>query len=122
MVGLLTFSERIDQLVPLTRKHDDGPARAGRAFTPPAGRRCTTPCSRVCAGHGESGRWLVLVFSDGADTASWLAGERVLAEAGRSSLVVYGVTAEGRARDARAMAGRHRGGDRWTCDRRGGLR
>lgn len=102
MVGLLTFSERIDQLVALTRQHDD--VRQALATVHAGGRTALYDAvfTGLTLGAGESGRWLVLVFSDGADTASWLAGDRVLAEAGRSSLVVYGVTAEGRARDARA--------------------
>jgi len=101
MVGLLTFSERIDQLVPLTRKH--GEVRDALTRVHAGGRTALYDAvfTGLALGAGESGRWLVLVFSDGADTASWLAGDRVLAEAGRSSLVVYGVTAEGRARDAR---------------------
>ena len=100
-VGLLTFSERIDQLVPLTLAHDD--VRRALATVHAGGRTALYDAvfTGLTLGAGESGRWLVLVFSDGADTASWLAGDRVLAEAGRSSLVVYGVTAEGRARDAR---------------------
>jgi Ca-activated chloride channel family protein len=102
MVGLLTFSERIDQLVPLTQKRDD--VRQALATVHAGGRTALYDAvfTGLTLGAGETGRWLVLVFSDGADTASWLAGDRVLAEAGRSSLVVYGVTAEGRARDARA--------------------
>ncbi len=101
MVGLLTFSERIDQLVPLTLKHDE--VRQALAGVHATGRTALYDAvfTGLTLGAGETGRWLVLVFSDGADTASWLAGDRVLAEAGRSSLVVYGVTAEGRALDAR---------------------
>lgn len=44
----------------------------------------------------ESGRPLVLVFSDGDDTASWLPGSAVLDLARRSSAVVYGVGLRGR--------------------------
>lgn len=40
----------------------------------------------------DPGRSLVLVFSDGADRASWLSGERVLDAARRSDAVVYAVT------------------------------
>jgi Ca-activated chloride channel homolog len=40
----------------------------------------------------EPGRTLVLVFSDGADRASWLSGERVLDAARRSEAVVYAAT------------------------------
>jgi Ca-activated chloride channel family protein len=43
----------------------------------------------------ESGRNLLLVFSDGLDTASWLRPERVLDSAKRSDIVVYGVSSRG---------------------------
>jgi hypothetical protein len=53
-------------------------------------------------GAGDSGRWLVLVFSDGRDTASWLPARRVLEAARRSSLVVCGVTvSEGSGHESR---------------------
>lgn len=43
----------------------------------------------------DGGRNLVLVFSDGLDTASWLTPERVLDSAKRSDVVVYGVSSRG---------------------------
>lgn len=43
-------------------------------------------------GESESGRPLVIVFSDGADTASFLAEEAVLNTARRTGSVVYAVT------------------------------
>jgi VWFA-related protein len=43
----------------------------------------------------DGGRNLLLVFSDGLDTASWLAPERVLDSAKRSDVVVYGVSSRG---------------------------
>jgi VWFA-related protein len=46
-------------------------------------------------GEAEAGRTLVLIFSDGFDTASWLPAERVLATARRSEVVVYGVAVRG---------------------------
>jgi VWFA-related protein len=36
-------------------------------------------------------RSLILVFTDGSDTASWLSGEAVIAAAHRSDVVVYGI-------------------------------
>jgi Ca-activated chloride channel family protein len=41
-----------------------------------------------------AGRAVMLVFSDGDDTASWIDPRRVIAAAQRSDLVVYGVTLE----------------------------
>jgi len=43
----------------------------------------------------DGGRNLLLVFSDGLDTASWLTPERVLESAKRSDFVVYGVSSRG---------------------------
>jgi VWFA-related protein len=43
----------------------------------------------------DGGRNLLLVFSDGLDTASWLTPERVLDSARRSDVVVYGVSSRG---------------------------
>ncbi len=43
----------------------------------------------------DGGRNLLLVFSDGLDTASWLAPESVLDSAKRSDFVVYGVSSRG---------------------------
>jgi VWFA-related protein len=43
----------------------------------------------------DGGRNLLLVFSDGLDTASWLTPERVLDSARRSEFVVYGVSSRG---------------------------
>ncbi len=42
----------------------------------------------------EPGRTLVLMFSDGADTASWLPGQNVIEIARRNEAVVYAVTLE----------------------------
>jgi VWFA-related protein len=43
----------------------------------------------------DRGRNLLLVFSDGLDTASWLTPESVLDSAKRSEFVVYGVSSRG---------------------------
>jgi hypothetical protein len=42
--------------------------------------------------HGIDGRGVLLVFTDGMDTASWLEGEQVLDAALRSDIVVYSVS------------------------------
>jgi VWFA-related protein len=41
---------------------------------------------------GDAGRGLVLAFTDGVDTSSWLRGDRVLQAARRSNAVVYAVS------------------------------
>lgn len=42
-------------------------------------------------GESDAGRSLLIVFSDGVDTSSWLAPEAVLETARRGDVVVYGV-------------------------------
>ena len=44
-------------------------------------------------GASEVGRSLLLVFSDGVDTASWLTSDTVIASARRADVVTYGVIA-----------------------------
>lgn len=44
-------------------------------------------------GESDAGRALLIVFSDGLDTASWLSPAAVLETAKRSDVVVYGVSA-----------------------------
>jgi len=46
-------------------------------------------------GETDVGRDLLIVFSDGVDTSSWLSAEGVLGAARRSDLVVYGVSVRG---------------------------
>ena len=53
----------------------------------------------VLVGESDGGRSLVIVFSDGMDTASWLPRSSVLDTVRRSDVVVYGVTT-GQSRDA----------------------
>jgi VWFA-related protein len=42
-------------------------------------------------GESEAGRSLLIVFSDGVDTSSWLTAESVLETARRGEVVVYGI-------------------------------
>ena len=47
----------------------------------------------------EVGRSLLIVFSDGIDTSSWLSPEKVLETAKRSDIVVYAVSVRGTGKD-----------------------
>ena len=49
----------------------------------------------IMLAEADIGRALLLVFSDGVDTASWLTSEAVLETAKQSDAVVYGVTVRG---------------------------
>ena len=46
----------------------------------------------IVVGESDVGRSLVIVFSDGVDTASWLTTDAVMDVARRSDVVVYGVS------------------------------
>jgi len=50
----------------------------------------------VMLGESDAGRALVIVFSDGLDTSSWLTASAVLDNAKRSDAVVYGVSVQSR--------------------------
>lgn len=55
-------------------------------------------------GEGDPGRALVIAFSDGVDTVSWLTAASVLDAVRRSDAVVYGVSVSGRVRFLRELA------------------
>ena len=98
-VGLVTFSH-----VPtLSQALTDDPAPIGSALERLEGRGDTALVdglyASILVGESDGGRSLVIVFSDGMDTASWLPRSSVLETARLSEVVVYGVTA-GESRDA----------------------
>jgi VWFA-related protein len=90
-VGLVTFSHRVWQRVPLTPDVDQV-RRFLAAATATGG---TALNDAVYAGlslsESQESRALVLVFSDGLDNASWLGDETVERAARRADAVVYGV-------------------------------
>ena len=46
----------------------------------------------IMVGESDAGRGLLIVFSDGVDTSSWLRADAVLDTAKRADVVVYGVS------------------------------
>lgn len=93
--ALVTFSHEVALRQPLTREV----ARVGGelARIEPRGETAVIDGSyaAVMLGDTDVGRDLVIVFSDGVDTASWLPADRVLDAARRSDVVVYGVSVRG---------------------------
>jgi Ca-activated chloride channel homolog len=89
--ALVTFSHVVNQRSDLTTNVD----RVRAALETVGGSGQTSLVDAAFAGMmlGESdvGRSLMIVFSDGVDTASWLSAESVLESARRSDVVVYGV-------------------------------
>jgi Ca-activated chloride channel homolog len=90
-VALLSFSTRVRLLAPLT------PSRQqihGAFATVEAGGATSLRDAAFAAlalREDDPGRTLVLIFSDGADTASWLRSPAVIEAAKRTDAVVYAV-------------------------------
>jgi VWFA-related protein len=90
-VGLVTFSHRIWQRMPLTA--DVEPIRRILTATEAAGGTALNDAvyTGLALSESQDARTLVLVFSDGLDNASWLDDETVERAARRADAVVYGV-------------------------------
>ena len=90
-VALLSFSTRVRLLAPLTPSRDQ--IRAALRSLQANG--LTSLRDAAFAGlalrDADPGRTLVLIFSDGADTSSWLRSEAVIESAKRSDAVIYAV-------------------------------
>jgi len=100
--GLVTFTETVVLSSGLTRSLDTVRAGVARA-EPAAGTRPTALVDAVfatiLAAESDVGRGLVVVFSDGVDTGSWLRGDAVVEIAKRSDAVVYAVATKHAGRD-----------------------
>jgi VWFA-related protein len=94
--ALITFTERLTQDAPLTSDLEQ--VRAALASVEPAGDTALTDgaYAGITVADNAPGRGLVIVFSDGRDTASWLSHRAVVDAARRSNAVVYGVSAGAR--------------------------
>lgn len=96
--ALITFSHVVVQRSGLS--NDFARLRAGLASTRPLGGTSLIDASQAAMIVAEStnSRGLVVLFSDGVDTSSWLSRDLVLSTARRSEAVVYSV-AVGRTHD-----------------------
>jgi len=94
-VALLTFSHEVTLWQALTRDT----ALVGRALgrVEPRGQTAVIDASYagMMLAEAEVGRDLMIVFSDGLDTSSWLTREQVLDAARHSDVVVYAVSLRG---------------------------
>jgi len=97
--ALVTFNDQVRLETDLTR--DLARIRHVLERTIPRGATAVVDAcfAAMALGESELGRSLLIVFSDGYDTSSWLTAERVLETARRSGVVVYSVSA-GRSRSA----------------------
>ena len=93
--GLITFNEVVSLRCPLSLDR----SCLGRelAAEVPVGRTALVDgiLAGLIAGESDVGRSLLMVFSDGFDTASFLNAERVLDMGRRSDVVVYPITSKG---------------------------
>jgi VWFA-related protein len=101
--ALTTFNHAVSARVPLTT--DLASVKTALATIAPSGDTAVMDAVYVAlmSTMAEPGRSLVVVCTDGRDTASWLDPQEVLEAAKRSSAVIYAVAA-GRARGWRALA------------------
>ena len=94
--ALVTFSQLVALGAGLTK--DVAPVR--HAIDEAAGSGDTAlmdgTYAAITLGESDAGRALVIVFSDGVDTASWLSADAVLDAAKRSDAVVYAVSTRSR--------------------------
>jgi len=102
--ALLTFSHVVVRRAPLTPDLDA--VRAAFAFQSPEGDTALSDAvyTAMMVGESDAGRSLVIVFSDGLDTASFLPADAVLDTAKRSDDVVYAVTVGQRIRFLRDLS------------------
>jgi len=92
-VALVTFNDRVKLEAELTS--DMARIRSVLERAAPSGATALIDAcfAALVLGESEFGRSLLIVFSDGYDTSSWLTAERVLETAKRPDVVVYSVSA-----------------------------
>jgi VWFA-related protein len=90
--ALVTFSHRVALPQPLT--HDVAAVVAAIDSAKPGGQTSLFDgvYAGLLAGVNDPSRNLILVFSDGIDTASWLSASQILETAKRSDAVVYALS------------------------------
>lgn len=98
--ALLTFTDVITLRSDLTDDRDQ--ILAAFALDPDVGDTAVVDAAHAAMvlGDGGIGRSLAIIFSDGADTASFLAPRDALETARHTDVVVYAVMSSGRGRDA----------------------
>jgi Ca-activated chloride channel family protein len=95
LAGLVTFSHEVTLREGLTRDVDR--LRRALGVVEPRGETALVDGSyaAMMLGETDAGRDLLIVFSDGVDTSSWLRESQALEAARRCDVVVYGVSVRG---------------------------
>ena len=90
--ALVTFSHAVQLGAKLTT--DVASVRAALAAAVSSGQTALVDgtYAGIMVGESDAGRALLIVFSDGVDTSSWLRADAVLDAAKRADVVVYGVS------------------------------
>jgi VWFA-related protein len=87
--GLVTFATSVDVRVPMTQDRER--VKQSLSSTQGAGTTSLRDAVEVALGMApcEAGRPLMIVFSDGVDTSSWLSDGEVVESARRSDVVIH---------------------------------
>ena len=90
-IAVLSFASRVRLLAPLTPSRQQ--VRGALAALEPIGATSLRDAAfaALALRGADPGRTLLLIFSDGNDTSSWLSTEQVVAAAGRTDAVIYAV-------------------------------
>lgn len=90
--AIVTFSHRVT--LPQALTHDSGQVVAAVEAVRPGGETALFDAvyAGLLAGVNDPSRNLVLVFSDGVDTASWLSPAQIIETAKRGDAVVYALS------------------------------
>jgi VWFA-related protein len=94
-VGLVTFSHMVDVRRALTADRASVSAALDASWSGGDTALVDAAQAAMILGESDVGRALVILFSDGVDTTSWLAPASVLRSARRTDAVVYGVSVPG---------------------------
>ena len=91
-VGLVTFAEAVDLRVVPTTRHDDvrESLRGLSPQGPTAWRDALFVASQLVA-PTRSTRSVVLMFTDGSDTSSWMRASQIEDVMGRTGVVIHGI-------------------------------
>lgn len=95
-VALVGFSHVVTLGAALTSDHSRVRQALGDTFASGDTALIDGTFAGMMIGESDVGRGLLIVFSDGVDTSSWLTADRVLDAARRSDIVVYGVVVQSR--------------------------
>ena len=90
-VALLSFSTRVHLLAPLTPNRQEIHEAFATVTAGGATSLRDAAFAALALREDDPGRTLVLIFSDGADTSSWLRSPAVIEAAKRTDAVVYAV-------------------------------